>query len=213
MVGGDAFLGPGRSDSPAGKLLSIDDSTTTAARSVIQPQAAKSLHRFTSSLAGLLSTRPKLTEERFSSADQLGMATGLEWVIDAFECTTDSLSDLEVVTQICLRVIEDLGLKVVGHPQTHRFSGPGGVTALYMLSESHLACHTYPEHGTATFNLYCCRARPTWDWDRQLRLSLGAGSVSVRRMIRGAPAARLPLDCQTQDSEFLRSGETCEGKR
>ncbi len=42
-------------------------------------------------------------------------------------------------------MIAALGLAVVGAPQVHHFGGPGGVTALYLLSESHLACHTYPE--------------------------------------------------------------------
>ena len=50
---------------------------------------------------------------------------------------------------------------------------------------SHLACHTYPEHQTATFNLYCCKARPEWDWDAKLRTALAATSVSVAKIDRG----------------------------
>ncbi|HEY2866452.1 MAG TPA: S-adenosylmethionine decarboxylase, partial [Pyrinomonadaceae bacterium] len=53
------------------------------------------------------------------------------------------------------------------------------------LTESHLACHTYPEHGTATFNLYCCRTRPEWEWESNLKSSLGATSVNVNRIERG----------------------------
>jgi len=32
-----------------------------------------------------------------------------------------------------------------------------GVTGLLLLTESHLACDTFPERGFASFNLYCCR--------------------------------------------------------
>jgi S-adenosylmethionine decarboxylase len=59
------------------------------------------------------------------------------------------------------------------------------VTALYMLSESHLACHTYPEYGVATFNLYCCRERPEWNWNECLRREFQAVRVSTRQVIRG----------------------------
>jgi S-adenosylmethionine decarboxylase len=53
-----------------------------------------------------------------------------------------------------------------------------------MLTESHLACHTYPEFGVATFNLYCCRERPAWPWDERLREMLGAHDVCVRSLSR-----------------------------
>ncbi len=56
---------------------------------------------------------------------------------------------------------------------------------MYMLSESHLACHTYPEHRLATFNLYCCSDRPAWPWQPQLASRLGASEVVVRKVVRG----------------------------
>ncbi len=39
---------------------------------------------------------------------------------------------------------------------------PGGVTALCLLTESHLSLHPYSEKGVATIDLYCCRPRPAW---------------------------------------------------
>ena len=49
----------------------------------------------------------------------------------------------------------------------HKFGGEGGVTGLIMLTESHLACHTYPEYQTATFNLYCCRHASRMEMGRE----------------------------------------------
>lgn len=112
----------------------------------------------------------------------------MEWIVEAFDCDVDRLRDLELVTQLCDRVVVDLGLNVLGDPLTHRFPNPAGVTALYMLSESHLACHTYPEFCLATFNLYCCRARPPWDWQGMLAEMLGAGRVEVKQVPRGLPS-------------------------
>ncbi|MCV4783507.1 S-adenosylmethionine decarboxylase, partial [Escherichia coli] len=46
--------------------------------------------------------------------------------------------------------------------------------------------HTYPEHGIATFNLYCCRERPQWNWKEKLTHSLGAQSVRIIKIERGS---------------------------
>ena len=81
-------------------------------------------------------------------------------------------------------VVDDLALRPLGSVW-HKFDGEGGVTGLVALTESHLACHTYPEHGTATFNLYCCRERPEWDWTHNLGEMLGARSVYVTKIDRG----------------------------
>ena len=112
------------------------------------------------------------------------MIVGTEWLIEAAGCNADSLRDESGMRALFDRIMDDLGLKSVG-AVWHKFPGEGGVTGLVALTESHLACHTYPEHGTATFNLYCCRTRPEWDWSRNLKQSLGASDVRVHRIERG----------------------------
>jgi S-adenosylmethionine decarboxylase len=127
----------------------------------------------------------RFVEQPVRQADPLAdFRGGTEWMVDASRCDGQSLRDLNRITSICQRVIIDLGLTVVGEPMIHAFPGPGGVTALYLLSESHLACHTYPEHGFATFNLYCCRRRPEWSWRDELSGLLGAEEVVVRELRR-----------------------------
>ena len=78
----------------------------------------------------------------------------------------------------------ELDLRPVAQPAVHVFPPPGGVTAVLVLSESHLACHTFPESGYAAFNLYCCRERPDWPWAERLTEALGAAEVRVRRLAR-----------------------------
>jgi S-adenosylmethionine decarboxylase len=111
---------------------------------------------------------------------------GTEWIVDAGGCSTAALCDRRLLVSLCEQVVADMKVAVVGEPQWHQFPGPGGVTGLYLLSESHLACHTYPELGAATFNLYCCRERAAWGWERELRAALCATSVQVTRVVRGA---------------------------
>jgi len=112
------------------------------------------------------------------------MIVGTEWLIEAIDCDPGALRDEGLVRDILERVVKDLALRSVGSVW-HKFPGEGGVTGLIALTESHLACHTYPESGTATFNLYCCRVRPRWDWERQLKSKLRAAVVTVTHIERG----------------------------
>lgn len=118
------------------------------------------------------------------------MIVGTEWLIEATGCNKEKLRDEAELRAVFDRVISDLGLKAIDSIW-HKFPGEGGVTGLVALTESHLACHTYPEYGTATFNLYCCKTRPEWDWNEDLRAALGAAGVRVSRIERGEPAANV----------------------
>lgn len=125
-------------------------------------------------------------EQLASTIPQPVGAEGVEWIVDAFGCDPGKLLDRGAVEAACDALIADLGLHVVGQSHWHLFPGPGGMTALYLLSESHLALHTFPEHGTASFNLYCCVERPEWPWEERLASLLGARRVTVRRVARGS---------------------------
>src|SRR3954469_13578035 len=118
------------------------------------------------------------------------MQVGTEWLIDAAGCSPDALRDLASLRGLFERVLAELRLKVIGAGTWHQFAAPGGLTGLYLLTESHLACHTYPESGVATFNLYCCRPRPCWSWEERLRELLGATRVIVRSTGRGDEGGR-----------------------
>ncbi|MEP7147335.1 MAG: adenosylmethionine decarboxylase [Acidobacteriota bacterium] len=112
------------------------------------------------------------------------MIVGTEWLIEATDCEAERLRDESLLRDLFERVIADLGLRAIGSVW-HQFPGEAGVTGMIALTESHLACHTYPEHGVATFNLYCCRTRPEWDWQTNLKNTLGASTVSVTKIERG----------------------------
>jgi len=117
------------------------------------------------------------------------MIVGTEWLIEATGCNQHALRDENAIRSVMSGVIADLGLRSIGSVW-HKFEGEGGVTGLVALTESHLACHTYPEHQTATFNLYCCRTRPEWDWDTNLKTALGASNVTVTKIDRGNPISQ-----------------------
>ncbi len=117
------------------------------------------------------------------------MIVGTEWLIEAAGCHEEALRDEARLRSVFASLIAELGLKAIGDIW-HKFDGEGGVTGLVALTESHLACHTYPEHRTATFNLYCCRTRPEWDWETNLKQILGAERVTVTKIERGTSLVR-----------------------
>ncbi len=115
------------------------------------------------------------------------MIVGTEWLIEATGCDAEKLRDKAALRAVFDSIIADLGLKAIDSIW-HKFPGEGGVTGLVALTESHLACHTYPEHRTATFNLYCCRTRPEWDWEGKLKQALAAAAVRITKIERGDTA-------------------------
>ncbi len=114
------------------------------------------------------------------------MIVGTEWLIEAAGCEAEKLREVETLRQVFAALITDLELKIIGEDIWHKFEGAGGVTGLVILTESHLACHTYPEHKIATFNLYCCRMRPIWSWEENLSKLLGAKQVRLQKIERGS---------------------------
>lgn len=127
-----------------------------------------------------------------SVASSGSVDSGTEWVIDATGCDPDLLKSQRVLVELFAAIITDLGLNVIGTPQWHQFPEPGGITGLALLSESHLACHSYPEFQLLTLNLYCCRPRDEWPWEEELRQRVGAKQVRVRCLERGVRGEELP---------------------
>jgi S-adenosylmethionine decarboxylase len=124
------------------------------------------------------------------------MRQGNEWIVDALGCSAQLLRDRQRLEDLCERIIADLGLSVVGTPLWHRFPPPGGITGMYLLHESHLTCHTFPECGGATFNLYCCWPRPAWRWEECLAGMLGAQEVYVRSVPRRVAVDLESVHCE-----------------
>ncbi|EAX48733.1 S-adenosylmethionine decarboxylase related, partial [Thermosinus carboxydivorans Nor1] len=67
----------------------------------------------------------------------------------------------------------------------HKFS-PQGVSGVVVISESHLAIHTWPELGYAAVDVFTCgdRVNP-WDACQHLVAKLEAAEVDAREVKRG----------------------------
>ena len=111
--------------------------------------------------------------------------SGCEFVVDASGCDPARLTSLDALEALVRAIVREMDLHPVAPMQWHVFGGPGGITGLLMLSESHLTLHTFPERGYAAFNLYHCASQPAWPWEQRLPDALGAREVVVRTLARG----------------------------
>jgi S-adenosylmethionine decarboxylase len=116
--------------------------------------------------------------------------SGIEWLVEAFGCVASRLRDPDALGELFRDIVAEMGLNPLGEPTWHRFPAPGGVTGMWLLSESHLTIHSFPEFGSVCLNLFCCRERAPLDWHARLALRLGAKLVQVQEFRRAYRAHR-----------------------
>jgi alkylation response protein AidB-like acyl-CoA dehydrogenase len=64
------------------------------------------------------------------------------------------------------------------------YGDKGGATGIWLLQESHLAIHTFPEYRSACMNVFCCTQRKSLDWRATFSSILGATDLQVRECER-----------------------------
>ncbi len=83
-----------------------------------------------------------------------GNALGRHVLAELFGCRIDLLNEREVIRDVMLTAAKKAGAEVVGD-FFHQFS-PHGISGVVVISESHLAIHTWPEHGYAAVDVFTC---------------------------------------------------------
>jgi S-adenosylmethionine decarboxylase len=78
------------------------------------------------------------------------------FTIDYHDVTAvEVLNDADSLRARMADAIARAGLTAVGEPMLHRFS-PQGLTYVVVLAQSHLAIHTWPEHGLLMLDFFTC---------------------------------------------------------
>jgi len=108
---------------------------------------------------------------------------GTHLVVDAWEAPADLLNNPERIRQALLDAIT-AGKATLIDMCVHQFS-PHGVTATVTLAESHIAIHTWPEHGYFAADLFFCGAGQPKEAMKVLQVALEAKKASMREIDRG----------------------------
>lgn len=104
-------------------------------------------------------------------------------LIELFDCDVGAIDDPERVLAALRLGAEALSTPVLGACH-HRFA-PHGVSAVLLVAESHLSCHTWPEAGYCAVDVYTCgRVVPDAAVEPIAR-ALGARRRSVMDVVRG----------------------------
>ena len=109
---------------------------------------------------------------------------GIEWLLEIFGCPEEALQSQETLSNLFQDIISEMKLKPVGRSVWHQFPDTGGITGFWLLQESHLAIHTFPEFQSACLNVFCCSKRPPIDWESAISRLLGAKEIRIREYVR-----------------------------
>jgi len=100
-------------------------------------------------------------------------------------CDPERLEQVGHVREAMVDAALAAGALVVGE-SFHHFS-PHGVSGVVVISESHLAIHTWPEYGFAAVDLFTCGdAVDPWTALDRLKEAFGAQQTSAMEVRRGS---------------------------
>ncbi len=89
-----------------------------------------------------------------SGEDKKQHYLGRHILAEFFDCDSNVLNNPELVEKYMLQAALECGATVV-NKCFHLFA-PHGVSGVVIISESHLAIHTWPEYGYAAVDLFTC---------------------------------------------------------
>jgi len=114
----------------------------------------------------------------------MNKALGRHVLAEIHGCAFDILNDREKVEQIMVNAALEAGAEI-REVVFHKFS-PQGVSGVVVISESHLAIHTWPELGYAAVDVFTCgdHVNP-WDACNYLTQEFQAEHMTATEVKRG----------------------------
>ncbi len=111
-------------------------------------------------------------------------ALGRHVLAELHGCRFDVLNDVDKVEKLMVNAALEAGAEI-RECVFHKFS-PQGVSGVVVISESHLAIHTWPELGYAAVDVFTCgdTVNP-WDACNYLTEKFEAGNVTATELARG----------------------------
>ena len=111
-------------------------------------------------------------------------ALGRHILAEIYDCDPNILNDREIIEETLVKAALEAGAEV-REVAFHKFS-PQGVSGVVVISESHLAIHTWPELGYAAVDVFTCGDRvDPWDACNYISTALHSGHMNTSEVPRG----------------------------
>lgn len=117
---------------------------------------------------------------------------GYHTIWDITGASANLLSNDKTLHRFFLTALQASGFTVISD-MIHKFSSGGeGVTGIFLLSESHLSYHTYPERGYISIDVYTC-GKNNHSINEGISAFFGSDvQVNRRTLLRGSVVTDLP---------------------
>lgn len=127
------------------------------------------------------------------------MIVGRHVIADLSGCPPELLLDEDWLNKTFSEALGRVGATVITL-SSYKFPGEGGVTGLFLLSESHASYHTYPEYTYIAIDIFTCGScdpeQALEFVSRQLKANVWE-CKSLRRQIPSSSAAWTPASSGT----------------
>ncbi len=110
---------------------------------------------------------------------------GKHVILELSGCRREALNDYQLIKDAMLEAAR-IAKATVLRSDFHRFS-PEGISGTVIVSESHLAIHTWPEYGYAALDIYTCGETDPLLAAKHIVEKLGAKKVKISAIKRGIP--------------------------
>ena len=111
-------------------------------------------------------------------------ALGRQILAEFYGCPPEVLNDIQRIERTMVDAALEAGAEV-REVAFHKFS-PQGVSGVVVISESHLAIHTWPELGYAAVDVFTCgEVVDPWVSCNFLRKHFSAERMSAQEILRG----------------------------
>ena len=112
-------------------------------------------------------------------------ALGTHLLIEFYNCDKKALNDEKFIEKLFIKAAQKAKATVV-EQVLHKFS-PHGVSGVVVISESHLAVHTWPEYGYAAVDVFTCGTEiDPWIAQQVIREGLKSENSTAMEMKRGS---------------------------
>lgn len=113
---------------------------------------------------------------------------GKHYLIEVSGCAPHVLDDMEKIKTIMLEAALKANAEVK-EAIFHRFS-PFGISGVVVISESHVAIHTWPEYGYAAVDIYTCGQEAEPLKALEYIIEKFGGKIVISILNRGIPSGR-----------------------